>query len=68
MIARNNEELLKNIKKFDNEKYEQKVKEYFNRVGLLEDGKSTEKIIKMIMNEMEEKYEYSGNFCKWKRY
>lgn len=68
LIARNNEELLKNIKKFDNEKYEQKVKEYFNKVGLLEDGKSTEKIIKMIMNEMEEKYEYSGNFCKWKRY
>ena len=52
LVARNSQELCNKINEFDEEKYKQKVKEYFNEVGLYDDGHATEKIIKMITDRI----------------
>ena len=55
LVARNNEELCNNIMNFDDSRYEQEIENYFDKVGLNEDGHATEKIIDIITKVIEEK-------------
>ena len=55
LVSRNNNELIENIQKFDEEKYYKKVEEYFDKVGLIKDGKATSKIVDIIIDRLEEK-------------
>lgn len=55
LVSRNNDELIENIKKFDEEKYYKEVEEYFDKVGLIKDGQATKKIVDIIVNRLEEK-------------
>lgn len=52
-VARNNEELLNEIKSFDRKAYEKKLDQYFEKVGLNEPKDSTEKVVEIIEKELE---------------
>ena len=47
-IARSNEELEDNIKNFDKDKYALCVKDFINRVGIIEDGKASKRVGDLI--------------------
>jgi len=47
-IARNNEELSKNIQNFDNEKYIIKVDKFLKDKGCMEDGHASERVVDLI--------------------
>ncbi|MBR3169303.1 CDP-glycerol glycerophosphotransferase family protein [Candidatus Saccharibacteria bacterium] len=53
-IARNNEELIREIEEFDKKEYEKKLDQYFEKVGLNEQKDSTEKVVAIIMERMDE--------------
>ena len=53
LVARSNEELCQNIDKFEFEKYHEEMDKYFEKMGLNKDGKATERIIKMILENIE---------------
>ena len=54
LVSRSNDELCENIEAFDESIYEQKLKQYFEEVGLYDDGHATEKIVKMITDRIGE--------------
>ena len=47
-IARNNEELAKNIENFDNEKYIKEVDKFLKEKGCIEDGHASERVVDLI--------------------
>lgn len=47
-VARNNEELLKNIRQFDEEEYKRKTEKFMEEVGMVEDGKASERVVGLI--------------------
>lgn len=47
-IAKNNEELIKNIENFDNDKYQTKVEEFLKDKGCIEDGHASERVVELI--------------------
>lgn len=49
-IARNEEELIQNIKSFDNLKYQNDIKVFLNDKGSIDDGKASERIANLISN------------------
>lgn len=55
-VALNNEELVENILKFDEEKYRTDLEEFMDEVGIFEDGKASERVVDMI-----------ETFCKRKK-
>lgn len=46
--ARNNDELVENIVSFDQDSYEKRVSEFIEKVGILEDGHASEKVVDLI--------------------
>lgn len=53
-IARTEEELCEEIEKFDEEKYKKDLGKYFSKVGLFDSKGSTEKVVKIIAEKMDE--------------
>lgn len=49
-IAKTNEELWENIRKYENEIYRDKVKEFLQEHGVLEDGKASERVVEILEN------------------
>lgn len=49
-FSETNEELIKNIKNFNKEKYKKDLDNYFNEVGLKETGNATKQIVDIIKN------------------
>ena len=47
-VALNNDELMENIKRFDEEKYGKKTEEFMKKVGIFEDGKASERVVDLI--------------------
>ena len=47
-IATNNDELIKNIENFDNDKYQTKVEEFLKEKGCMEDGHASERVVNLI--------------------
>lgn len=47
-VALNNDELLENIKNFDEEIYKGKVDAFMDEVGIFEDGKASERVVKLL--------------------
>ncbi|WP_033171375.1 CDP-glycerol glycerophosphotransferase family protein [Selenomonas sp. ND2010] len=54
-IAKSNEELRKNIVDFDEQKYKNDVKVFFNKYGVREDGHAAERAAKFISDLIDEK-------------
>lgn len=54
-IAQNMDELIDNIINFDYKIYKQKVKEFNKKLGLVEDGKASSKVVDVIKKIIEEK-------------
>ena len=52
-IANNNEELINNITNFDNDIYQIKLKEFFDKIGLKETGKASKEVVNVIEKEIE---------------
>ena len=50
-IATNNEELIKNIKDFDEENYKNKVEIFLKEKGCIEDGHASERVAKYIVEK-----------------
>lgn len=48
LIATNNDELIKNIENFDNDKYQTKVEEFLKEKGCIDDGHASERVVKLI--------------------
>ena len=48
MMAQTNEELIKNIKEFDEKKYNEELKKAYEKYGLLENGESCKKTIELF--------------------
>ena len=62
-IAKNNEELIENIKNFDYEKYKNEVELFLQEKGCIEDGHASEKIVDLIeklqiINKEEKQHEH----------
>ena len=51
-LAKNNDELIDKMKKFDNKKYLDELDKFYKSVGLNETGKSSQEIAKIILKEM----------------
>ena len=51
-IATNNEELISNIKQFDNDRYKKELKDFFDEVGLKETGNASKKVVDIIEKEI----------------
>lgn len=47
-VALNNDELMENIKRFDEEKYGKKTEEFMRKVGIFEDGKASARVVDLI--------------------
>jgi len=60
-IARNNEELSKNIQNFDNEKYIENVDKFLKDKGCMEDGHASERVADLIEEIMEKNHVISRN-------
>lgn len=52
-VARNNEELVENIEKFDAGKYKKKIDEFSQEHGVLEDGHASERVVGVIERFLE---------------
>ncbi len=48
LIATNNNEMVENIKNFDNEVYLKKVNEFLKGKGCIDDGKASERVVDLI--------------------
>ena len=53
-IATNNDELIKNIENFDNDKYKIEVEEFLKEKGCIEDGHASERVVNLIKDLMNE--------------
>lgn len=60
-IAKSNEELRKNIVDFDEQKYKNDVKIFFNKYGVHEDGHAAERAAKFISDLIDEKVKEERN-------
>ncbi|WP_349948959.1 CDP-glycerol glycerophosphotransferase family protein [Lacrimispora sp. BS-2] len=49
-VARDNDELVKNIAEFDAEEYKRKVDEFSQEHGVIEDGHASERVVELIEN------------------
>lgn len=47
-VALNNEELVENIRQFDEEEYKQKTELFMEEVGIFEDGRASERVVDLI--------------------
>lgn len=47
-VALDNEELMKNILEFDEEKYRTELSRFMDEVGIFEDGKASERVVELI--------------------
>ena len=47
-MALNNKELLENIRGFEEEKYEKRLGEFMEEMGIFEDGKASERVVGVI--------------------
>lgn len=54
MVSKNNYELIENIKSFNYEEYENKLKLFINRIGLKEDGNASKNTVDIIKNIIKE--------------
>ena len=54
-IAHNERELYDNINAYDREDYKKKQKEFFDDIGIIEDGKASEKVAKLISRLIDSK-------------
>jgi len=54
-IAHNERELYDNINEYDREGYKKKQKEFFDDIGIIEDGKASEKVAKLIARLIDSK-------------
>lgn len=52
-IAKNNEELIKNIENFDNDKYQTNVEEFLKEKGCIDDGHASERVVNLIKELIE---------------
>lgn len=50
-VALNNKELIENILQFDEEKYQADSEKFMEEVGIFEDGKASERVVKLISGE-----------------
>ena len=48
-LARNNEELIENIKNFDEQKYKEDVEQFLKDKGCMEDGHASERVVDLIV-------------------
>lgn len=53
-IADNNDQIVKNIESFDNEKYIEEVEEFLKDKGCMEDGQASKRIVDLILKIIEE--------------
>ena len=51
-VAKTNEELLANIEQFDLEDYHRRTKEFFDGLGVLEDGQASARVVDIIEEKM----------------
>ena len=51
-VAKTNEELLANIEQFDLEDYHRRTKEFFDGLGVLEDGRASARVVDIIERKM----------------
>ena len=54
-VAQNNDELVKNILEFNREKYEEKLLEFYNKVGMIRDGQASRRCAKYILQNLNNK-------------
>ena len=54
-IAESNEELMEVVHFFDEEKYKQNLEEYFKKIGLIKNSKSSEKYAELLLDYMNHK-------------
>ena len=47
-VALNNEELMENILRFDEQKYQKDLNKFIKEVGIFEDGKASERVVELI--------------------
>ena len=47
-IAENNDELMRNINRFDYESYEERVKAFMDRQGIVEDGQASKRLADIV--------------------
>lgn len=47
-VALNNEELMKNIRQFDEQKYKRSTEAFMEKVGIFEDGRASERVVDLI--------------------
>ena len=47
-VALNNEELVENIRRFDEAKYGKELSQFMDEVGMFEDGKASERVVELI--------------------
>ena len=48
-VAKNENELINNIKNFNNKEYLKKLDSFYNELGLFEDGKASERVVDEIL-------------------
>lgn len=51
-VAMDNDELMKNILEFDEEKYRVELSQFMDEVGMFEDGKASERVVELIGNNL----------------
>ena len=51
-VAENNEQMIKNIENFDNEKYLPAVEEFLKDKGCIDDGHASERVVDLIKKEL----------------
>ncbi len=47
-VALNNEELMENIMQFDEKKYREKTHAFMKEVGILEDGRASDRVVELM--------------------
>lgn len=50
-VALDNDELIENIKQFDDEEYKKKTEMFKKEVGIFEDGKASGRVVDLIETE-----------------
>ena len=52
LVANNNDEMVKNIENFDENKYKNKVEYFLKEKGCIEDGKASKRVVDLIKDIM----------------
>ena len=47
-VALNNDELMEQIERFDEEEYRQKTEQFLKENGIFEDGKASKRVVRLI--------------------